>query len=127
MDQSHSKWATLRDRRILVVEDEYYLADDLARTIADAGAAVSGPAASLAQAEELIACARPDLAVMDVNLRGEESYRLADALNSMAVPFLFASGYERGALPHRFSAVPLMRKPFTRTQLLDALSELAMK
>ena len=104
---------TLQGSRILVVEDEYFLADDLSRTLAEAGAEVIGPAASIDDATALIAdAARIDAAVLDVNLRGDMVYPIADALRARGVPFAFATGYDQWALPERFSDAPRVEKPF---------------
>ena len=81
----------LRGTRILVVEDEYLLADDLNNALADAGAHVLGPAASVEDATALIGNeATIDAAILDVNLRGDMVFPLADALRERGIPFAFA-------------------------------------
>lgn len=107
--------------RILVVEDEYYLADDLARTLAEHGADVVGPVASAEEAERLVECAAPDCAVIDINLLGDTSCRVADCLERAGVPFLIASGYGSDMLPERFAAVPHVEKPFEPEQIATML------
>lgn len=112
---------TLSGKRILVVEDEYYLADDLVRTLRGEGADVVGPVGTLADAERLVAEGRIDCAILDINLRGEMAFPVADRLGEAGIPFLIASGYSRTHLPERFSEVPHLQKPFDPAQLLAAV------
>lgn len=108
----------LAGRRILVVEDEYYLADDLVRTLRAQGAEVAGPVGTLAQAEQLVAEGPIDCAILDINLRGEMAFPVADRLREAGIPFLIASGYARSHLPERFRDVPHLQKPFDPNQVL---------
>ena len=105
--------SALRNRRILVVEDEYVLAQDLQRELEDAGAEVVGPVPSIAGAMALLdAGAAPDAAILDVNLGGEMVFPLAEALRERGVPFMFATGYDAWSLPQAFAEVPRCEKPF---------------
>lgn len=98
--------------RILVVEDEYLIAEDVCSMLADAGMDVVGPAPDLRSAMELLKSeARVDGALLDVNLRGEQVYALADALSARNVPFAFTTGYERWVLPERFARSEMIDKP----------------
>src|ERR1700712_4618553 len=72
---------TLAERRILVVEDEYMLADDLQIELEKVGAIVLAPLPDVEAALAFLAGdAELDGAVLDINLRGEASYRVADEL-----------------------------------------------
>jgi CheY-like chemotaxis protein len=109
-------------RSILVVEDEYLLADDLRRDLEAAGAHVLGPVASVPEALAILSGAeRVDAAVLDVNLAGETVFPLAETLRRRGVPFVFATGYEPWALPPDFARVPRCDKPLDVGQLLRAL------
>lgn len=115
----------LAGRRILIVEDEYLLADDLSEALADGGATVLGPVASVEAAAELIASeAEIDAAVLDINLRGELIFPIADALEERGVPFVFATGYDRWAIPERFADAPRMEKPLKGAAIATTLTPL---
>jgi len=112
----------LAGSRILVVEDEYFLADDLDEALTQAGAEVLGPMPSVGDATRFIAGeADIDAAVLDVNLHGEMVFPVADALRERGIPFAFATGYDESALPQRFANVPRIEKPFKSEQLAAVL------
>ena len=104
--------SALTERRILVVEDEYMLADELSKALNDAGAIVLGPVPSLEEAFDLINnTLRIDGAILDVNLRGMMVFPAADLLQGRAVPFLFTTGYNQSVIPARFDTITRCEKP----------------
>lgn len=113
---------TLRDCRILVVEDEYMLADELCTTLGDAGAIVLGPAGTVGDAFDLIA-AQPaiDGAILDVNLGGEMIFPAADLLAERNVPFVFTTGYDASVIPPRFEHVVRCEKPISIVRITRAI------
>ncbi|MBI0535915.1 response regulator [Roseomonas sp. KE2513] len=112
-------------RRVLVVEDEFFIADDIAEALRELGAEVIGPVPRLSEALNLIESAGPiDFAVLDVNLGGEACFLVGDALLAQDIPFVFATGYDRSFLPARFRNVPYWEKPFDPRSLAQALREL---
>lgn len=112
----------LAGRRVLVVEDEYFVADDIARALKRAGAQVVGPVPTFEQALGLIASGEPpDCAVLDINLRGDTVFPVADALRERGVPFVFATGYDAAAIPAPYREVPRWEKPFDASKLVQAL------
>ena len=114
---------SLRGRRVLVVEDEYFVADDLGRALTQLGAEVLGPVATREEAFELLSTGeRIDLAVLDINLEGEPVFPVADTLIEQGVPFLFATGYDQSAIPAQYQQVPRWEKPFAPEALAQALS-----
>lgn len=117
-----------RGRKILIVEDEYYVATELRDKFADAGAHIIGPASSLAVAMQLIS-ENPDIhgAVLDVNLSGEMVFPAADILIKLEVPFIFTTGYDRSALPVRFSDIRRCEKPLGFSVINQNLIELVEK
>src|SRR3712207_5255758 len=87
--------STFRGRRVLVVEDEYLLAEDLRDELEGEGAIVLGPVPSVAEALELLRSGpKPYMAIVDINLQGEMVWPVADRLREMGVPFIFATGYD---------------------------------
>jgi CheY-like chemotaxis protein len=114
--------STLRDRRILVVEDEYLIALNLQDSLETAGSVVLGPVASVEKAISKIE-SEPhiDAAVLDVNLGGVLAYPVADMLVAREIPFIFTSGYEDNALRTRYSNVKTCTKPYQLEAMQEAL------
>lgn len=116
--------ADLEARRVLVVEDEFYLARDLAETLKAQGAAIMGPFPRRDAALAALAGETPDCAVIDVNLGGGADFGLADELQARGVPFLFFTGYDPEVIPERFSGVRRMEKPVDSLRLASAVEAL---
>lgn len=112
-------------RRLLIVEDDFYIATDLASWLESEGAHVLGPTSSVDDALDLLATnAPPDAAVLDINLGDERVFPVADALQSAQVPFVFLSGYDERSVPDPYRSAPRCLKPLERPQLLRALAML---
>jgi CheY-like chemotaxis protein len=106
--------------RVLVVEDETLIAMELCAELAKAGWEIVGPAATIEEAERLIAeSPRLDAAVLDVNLAGTQIYPIAERLRDQHVPFVFCTGYEW--VDRRYSGAPIIRKPANIRLLTDEL------
>jgi DNA-binding response OmpR family regulator len=102
----------LAGRRVLVIEDEYFLADDIARMLAALGARVVGPYGDLDEATGVIdGNIVIDAAIMDINLRNEMVFPLARLLRSRKVPLVFTTGYDRSSIEPEFQDVRLWGKP----------------
>ena len=119
----------LRGRRLLVVEDEYLTAAALARSREGRGAEVVGPAGSVRAALALVEAAggRLDGAVLDINLRKERAYPVADALAARGVPFVFVTGYDARAVPDAYAGVPRCEKPVSPALLSRTLSKAVVR
>jgi CheY-like chemotaxis protein len=116
---------SLAGRRILVVEDEVMVSWTLEDMLATFGCVIVGPAARLNQALEIVSgAAAIDAAVLDVNLNGEKSYPVADALAARGVPFVFSTGYQRDRLLNGYKTCPMIQKPYGPSKLGDALIQL---
>jgi CheY-like chemotaxis protein len=115
----------LSGRRVLVVEDEFFLADDMAHALRALGAEVSGPVPTSDQALALLAAEPIDAAVLDMNLKGRMVFPVADALRERGIPFVFATGYDQSAVPAAYQDVPRWEKPFDPHKLSRALPSFA--
>lgn len=122
MTSGHMSETRLEGRRILVAEDEFFLAMDLEDMLRDAGAVVVGPVATVAQALLVLDEGHHiDLALLDVNLGGEMVFPVADRLRAADIPLIFATGYGQGDLPARFTEVPRCEKPVELSRIAQAL------
>jgi CheY-like chemotaxis protein len=106
-------------RRVLVVEDDYMLAIDLAGMLSDRGADVIGPvgnvAAALAWVHEGL-----DAAVLDFRLGGETSRLIADELSRDGTPYIYLTGSIADLDPDH-GAAAVCAKPAADRDVLDAL------
>jgi DNA-binding response OmpR family regulator len=115
----------LHDRRILVVEDEYMLSEDVRELLEAEGVVVIGPVARVGAALALVDSGEPiDGAVLDINLQGEMVFPLAEKLLETGIPFLFATGYDAEAIPSRFAEIVRCEKPLKAEQVRRALKRL---
>jgi DNA-binding response OmpR family regulator len=120
-----SRKLPLDGARVLVVEDEYYIADDVQRELKAAGADVVGPVGTVAMAQKAIDDDCFDCAVLDLNLHGESALPVADRLVERGKSFAIATGYGSGAVPDKFGGVPRIEKPFDPPALLELVSKLS--
>ena len=114
----------LKGVRVLVVEDEYFIAILIEEILESAGCVVMGPIPRLPDALHAVDHQDYDVAVLDVNLAGEWINPVADALSERNVPFLFVTGYGANALPSEYAQRPRICKPFRMADLLGAVSDL---
>jgi len=114
----------LAGKRFLIVEDEPLVALDLVAGLKKGGAEVLGPVGTAQDALRLIEGTLLHGALLDANLRGHPVDDIAAALTRRRVPFVFVTGYGRESLPHAFSRVAMLSKPFSVQQLLDAADQL---
>jgi CheY-like chemotaxis protein len=111
------------ERPILIVEDEYLIATDLATQIVDDGGTVIGPAMSIQDAHQLLRCTSDiGAAILDVKLGQSDTFELAHSLNSAGIPFVFYTGYRSIAIPDRFIDVPRIVKPAGWRQVKHGLA-----
>ena len=108
---------------ILVAEDEMLLAMMLEDRLDASGYRVI-KAARLSRCLELAESASIDLAILDINLAGEESFPVAAVLRRRGIPFLFSSGYGDQDLPAAWRNERILQKPYDSRQLTEALTAL---
>jgi len=87
---------------------------------------VAGPAASLDEAERLLASREPEVAIVDINLKGEMAYGLIDRLHDRGVRVIVISGY---AVPQvaQGKVAAILQKPFSAKSLLAILRQAAAR
>ena len=110
--------------RVLLVEDEIIVCWLLEEMIGELGYTVVGPAARISQALSIIESVAIDAAVLDLNLDGEPSYAIADALLERGIPFVFSTGYNKDSVREGYRSVPLLQKPYHIAELADAIKKL---
>jgi DNA-binding NtrC family response regulator len=108
--------------RLLILEDEPILGLDLEDIIAEAGG-TSIYAERVEEALDVIAAEALDAAILDVNVHGRTSYPVADVLERLGLPFIFATGYGDALHPETFARVPTVIKPYALADLERALKK----
>jgi DNA-binding NtrC family response regulator len=110
-------------RRILVVEDEYLIAEHIALMLEDLGYEVVGPVPTIAEALDAIAAGTLDAVLLDANLGGTSSAPIATELAARRLPFVVVTGYGNIELPaSALQAAPRVNKPFTAADLAATLA-----
>jgi CheY-like chemotaxis protein len=107
--------------RVLIVEDDPFVALVLEDLLVDLGLVVAGTARSVAAALALAATERFDVALLDVNLGLERVDPVADFLARLGCPFVFATGYGKAGAPAAHAGRPVIEKPFLSETLIAAL------
>jgi CheY-like chemotaxis protein len=87
------------------------------------GCKLVGPATNVPRALELIGKEQVEIAVLDLNLDGKDTYAIADALRQKNVPFIFATGYGSTGMRPGYGDRPVLQKPFQVKDLETALVE----
>ena len=107
---------------ILVVEDESMVAMMIEDMLEDLGHKVIATSGRMPDASKLVSDSIADLAILDVNLNGEETYPLADSLAARQIPFIFATGYGASGIKPEWAGVPVLQKPFQSRELAQAIN-----
>jgi CheY-like chemotaxis protein len=118
------KAASLAGKRVLIVEDESLVAFLIEEYLADVACVTLGPFGSVTDGLEAVANQAFDLAVLDINLNGERSYPIAEALTQRGIPFLFLSGYGDAGIPPGHDDWKVCTKPFRGEDLTVMLAAL---
>jgi len=124
-DMTVSAKTDMSGRRVLVVEDEALVSMLLEDMLEDLGCEVLGPVMRVNDALAFVADpdSRIDVAILDVNLAGERSFSVAEALHAKGKPFVLSTGYDDGGIDQIWRDRPMLRKPFLASQLEAALKE----
>jgi DNA-binding NtrC family response regulator len=114
----------LTGKHVLIVEDEYLIALDIAHSIAAQGAEVVGPVVTVNAALDAIAKRDVDLVILDLNLNGKLSLPVADALADRQIPFVFTTGYGIRTVPARHASASFLQKPVSPSVVCDELERI---
>lgn len=111
----------LAGRRVLLLEDDYYLAMDACAALEDAGATVIGPLADQSSAAALAGKEPIDCAVLDINDGDGPSFLAARAMLDHGVPIVFMTGYDKAIIPTEFEHARCLQKPVRERDLIGAV------
>lgn len=115
--------AALRGRRVLVVEDEYMIAEEIAETLSAIGAETLGPVPSVGEAIRVASAeSRIDGALLDVNVGSEVVWPAVDMLLARGVPLVLTTGYDASAIPEAYARLPRCEKPASGQELARVLA-----
>lgn len=116
----------LTGQRVLVVEDDYYIAYDTAAALRGAGAEVLGPMPREEATLELLETETPTAAVVDLNLGGGgPQFGVAHALRHRGIPFVFLTGYDPDMIPEDLADIRRLQKPLPLRDIVEAVSKIA--
>jgi len=114
----------LSGKSVLIVEDNFLLAEDLRSTVEKAGARIVGPIGDASQALAAAQEKKIDVALLDVGFRGQSSVAVAHALAYRLIPFIIITGYVRDALPRELENALYLAKPVKTDAVLNVISAL---
>jgi DNA-binding response OmpR family regulator len=116
-----------RRGRVLIVEDEPLIAENLRAILVAAGFEIAGVSAKVEAALRMIEDITYDAAIVDANLAGESASAIVLALSARQIPFVVLSGYTRDQLPDSFSGYLFIQKPYRISQLVEGLTTVLSK
>lgn len=114
----------LHGARVLVLEDDFYQAEDSRSRLTEAGADVVVMTANINTALASLESVAVDIGLLDVNLHGVKSFDVARALGERGVPVLLLTGYEPFVLPPDLTGTPIITKPADWEAVIDRLGGL---
>ncbi|MBR0645397.1 response regulator [Plastoroseomonas hellenica] len=115
--------APLQGRTVLIVEDQYLIAEELRAIVERLGGSVVGPLPRVPAALTTLEATFPDLALLDVNVNGQPIYEVAAVLRSRGIPFALVTGYDRSAIAPEFRDAPYIEKPVAESAIINLLSQ----
>lgn len=122
-DTEHD-WKVIMKARILVVEDEFFIAQEIVDAVESAGFEVLGPCPTVQKALTKLEDSQCDAAILDVSLRNENSLPVVQALNARGIPFVVLTGFSASQLPAEMTVAPIMTKPLHDEALIGELRKL---
>jgi CheY-like chemotaxis protein len=116
----------LSGRRILVVEDEMLVLIMIEDMLADLGCTSVTSAATVEKAVALTNAQVFDAAILDINLNGNDSHPVAEALTARGVPFIYSTGNTDHGSTDGYSGRPVLKKPFKFEELVTILTRVKL-
>jgi DNA-binding response OmpR family regulator len=107
--------------RILIVEDDYFVASECANALRNHGARVLGPVPDMPRARVALSEGAADCVLLDVNLKGEMVFELARELQNRGIPMIFTTGYDTSFLPASLRESPCLQKPVDTRELVSSV------
>jgi DNA-binding response OmpR family regulator len=120
-EQSHPSSASLVGYHVLIVEDDYFVAQDLCELLREHGATVHGPAPNVRRGRELSRLPGLDCALLDVNLHGEFVFDLARELRQQGVRTILTTGYDASFLVDQLQSASYLQKPVDMAVLVEMI------
>ncbi len=115
----------LAGRSVLLIEDEYFIADEIRRELVALGAEILGPFAEVQEAAGVLRSGtRIDAALLDINIRSEMVFPLARRLRFRNVPFVFTTGYGKASLGPEFHDALLWEKPLDVSKVALSVADM---
>jgi DNA-binding response OmpR family regulator len=114
--------AMLTGRRVILVEDEYFIASDLKKVLEAHGGEVIGPIGDVAKAASVISSdGRIDCAVLDIDIKGQAVFPLVRLLREQGIAWIYVSGYSEALVPVEFRAGAHIEKPVSDRFLVSSI------
>lgn len=109
--------------RVLVVEDEFLIAQMVKDMLADLGCACVGPIVTLEEGIAAAASVDCDAAIINLVLQGRMAYAVVEELVTRNIPFCFASGLPPHGVDEKWRERPFIRKPYVLEEVQDFLTK----
>jgi CheY-like chemotaxis protein len=103
--------------RLLIVEDEYLIRLLLEDMLVEFGCSIAAVASNLEEGKQAAQATEIDLAILDVNIDGQQVFPIADILRGRGLPFIFITGYGAHGLPENYRDTLTLQKPFQMKDL----------
>lgn len=110
--------------RILIIEDEFLVADYLEQIVREMGHEDVFVAYDLATGMKLLDAISPDFAILDVNVGEALVFPLAAELLHRKIPFVFSTAKPENSFPDEWRRHPIVPKPVETKRLVAAMSAL---
>ncbi|RYE98726.1 MAG: hypothetical protein EOO77_36745 [Oxalobacteraceae bacterium] len=115
---------SLAECTVLVVDDDYYLAENTRELLAGVGALVLGPYGSEADVLACLTHVVPGYAVLDLNLGSGPNFDIARGMKALGIPTILVTGYDESIIPPDLADLPCLQKPITGSRLIAAVIDL---